>query len=193
MTWIKYIILPPANLIIPGVTYGHTGHVRFLTIVENPAPQKQPAKPTQTTLKTKALTRRSVNIDKLQKQAETTQANKETLIISGGDGYEDFRSSSMTEDAGREDSTNHLLLWRVWTNFKAYRVNGFDQGRRKMPLLVSPNSPDGDTESFGIDVLFVFSNVILMSRWHWIKSLMLFKMFSNIIIPAFNLDRCTLI
>ncbi|KAI8437746.1 hypothetical protein MSG28_011980 [Choristoneura fumiferana] len=98
---------------LTGVTYGHTGHVRFLTIVENPAPQKQPAKPTQTTLKTKALTRRSVNIDKLQKQAETTQTNKETLIISGGDGYEDFRSSSMTEDAGREDSTNHLLLWRV--------------------------------------------------------------------------------
>ncbi|XP_072933531.1 rho guanine nucleotide exchange factor 17 isoform X2 [Epargyreus clarus] len=97
---------------LTGITYGHTGHVRFLTIVENPAPQKQPPKPAQT-LKTKTLSRRSTNAEKLQKQAENTQNNKETLIISGGDGYEDFRSSTMTEDAGREDSTNHLLLWRV--------------------------------------------------------------------------------
>lgn len=39
-----------------------------------------------------------------------------TLVISGGDGYEDFRSSgnnTMSEIAGREDSTNHLLLWEV--------------------------------------------------------------------------------
>ncbi|CAK1593718.1 unnamed protein product [Parnassius mnemosyne] len=97
---------------LTGITYGHTGHVRFLTIVENPVPQRQPAKPTQT-LKTKALSRRSTNAEKLQKQTENIQNNKETLIISGGDGYEDFRSSTMTEDAGREDSTNHLLLWRV--------------------------------------------------------------------------------
>lgn len=94
-----------------GIPYGHTGHVRFLTIVENPVPQK-PAKPTQT-LKAKGLSRRSTNAEKLQKQAEGTKNNMETLIISGGDGYEDFRSSTMTEDAGREDSTNHLLLWRV--------------------------------------------------------------------------------
>ncbi|KAL0819297.1 hypothetical protein ABMA28_008534 [Loxostege sticticalis] len=98
---------------LTGIPYGHTGHVRFLTIVENPAPHRQPAKATQTSLKTKALSRRSANAEKLQKQHETTQSNKETLIISGGDGYEDFRSSTMTEDAGREDSTNHLLLWRV--------------------------------------------------------------------------------
>ncbi|GBP22089.1 Rho guanine nucleotide exchange factor 17 [Eumeta japonica] len=95
-----------------GITYGHTGHVRFLTVVENPNATK-PQKPAQTSLKTKALSRRSANADKLQKQSDPTQNNKETLIISGGDGYEDFRSSSMTEDAGREDSTNHLLLWRV--------------------------------------------------------------------------------
>lgn len=109
---------------ILGITYGHTGHVRFLTIVENPAPQKPPAKPTHT-LKSKTLSRRSTNSDKMVKQTETTQNNKESLIISGGDGYEDFRSSSMTEDAGREDSTNHLLLWRVWTNYTAYRLSMF--------------------------------------------------------------------
>jgi len=37
-----------------------------------------------------------------------------TLIISGGDGFEDFRASSTdNESAGRDDSTNHLLLWRI--------------------------------------------------------------------------------
>lgn len=100
-------------MIISGVTYGHTGHVRFLTIVDNPAPNKSPVKPTQSTPKAKSISRRSTNSDKAQKQPDSPQNSKETLIISGGDGYEDFRSSSMTEDAGREDSTNHLLLWRV--------------------------------------------------------------------------------
>lgn len=39
------------------------------------------------------------------------------LVISGGDGYEDFRLSSggggSSETVGRDDSTNHLLLWRA--------------------------------------------------------------------------------
>lgn len=35
------------------------------------------------------------------------------LVISGGDGYEDFRNVGVSEVAGREDSTNHLLLWQV--------------------------------------------------------------------------------
>ena len=36
------------------------------------------------------------------------------LIISGGDGYEDFRHTAFTDSVGREDSTNHLLLWQIW-------------------------------------------------------------------------------
>jgi len=40
-------------------------------------------------------------------------SQKKSLVISGGDGYEDFRASSLSEIAGREDSTNHLLLWRL--------------------------------------------------------------------------------
>ena len=36
------------------------------------------------------------------------------LVISGGDGYEDFRLTNSSETVGRDDSTNHLLLWRVW-------------------------------------------------------------------------------
>jgi hypothetical protein len=35
------------------------------------------------------------------------------LVISGGDGYEDFSNSASSDLAGREDSTNHLLLWSV--------------------------------------------------------------------------------
>ena len=42
-----------------------------------------------------------------------TAAPAKLLVISGGDGYEDFRSSGMSELAGRDDSTNHLLLWQV--------------------------------------------------------------------------------
>ena len=35
------------------------------------------------------------------------------MVISGGDGYEDFRNTAPTESAGKDDSTNHLLLWQV--------------------------------------------------------------------------------
>ncbi|KAI8508740.1 Rho guanine nucleotide exchange factor (GEF) 17 [Branchiostoma belcheri] len=35
------------------------------------------------------------------------------LVISGGDGYEDFHLSFPSDTAGRDDSTNHLLLWQV--------------------------------------------------------------------------------
>ena len=47
------------------------------------------------------------------------------LVISGGDGYEDFRLSNSSETVGRDDSTNHLLLWRVWDN----RANQFPASR----------------------------------------------------------------
>ena len=35
-----------------------------------------------------------------------------SLVVSGGDGYEDFQCSA-AELSGRDDSTNHLLLWSV--------------------------------------------------------------------------------
>lgn len=35
-----------------------------------------------------------------------------SLVVSGGDGYEDFQCSG-AELSGRDDSTNHLLLWSV--------------------------------------------------------------------------------
>ncbi|KAK9718863.1 RhoGEF domain [Popillia japonica] len=79
---------------IIGVPHGHTGHVRFLTNVEwhistlDVARHSYKSKPEQRT-----ITRH--------------------LIISGGDGYEDFRNANLSEVAGREDSTNHLLLWNI--------------------------------------------------------------------------------
>ncbi|CAA9999436.1 unnamed protein product [Nesidiocoris tenuis] len=79
---------------VAGVPHGHTGHVRFLTTVDlslNGGGE---------TAKRKSAVYNRRKLPKL-------------LVISGGDGYEDFRSAGVAEMAGREDSTNHLLLWHV--------------------------------------------------------------------------------
>jgi Rho guanine nucleotide exchange factor 17 len=46
--------------------------------------------------------------------SSTDSESIQTLIISGGDGFEDFRTTgaNVNEIAGREDSTNHLLMWQ---------------------------------------------------------------------------------
>lgn len=80
-----------------GVPHGHTGHVRFLTYVEWQA----------TVVETTQHQRHSY------KGKPEQRNNTKVLVISGGDGYEDFRSSNVSEVAGREDSTNHLLLWNI--------------------------------------------------------------------------------
>ncbi|XP_058821549.1 uncharacterized protein LOC131683523 [Topomyia yanbarensis] len=83
---------------VTGIPHGHTGHVRFLTAVESPD---------------------SADFHKMNHRKSNPVNNKPNpnlLVISGGDGYEDFRSTgnnTMSEIAGREDSTNHLLLWQV--------------------------------------------------------------------------------
>lgn len=81
---------------ISGVPHGHTGHVRFLTAVETKPPSE---------------------LGELRyasgRKDDSRITSSKVLVISGGDGYEDFRSASMSEVAGREDSTNHLLLWHV--------------------------------------------------------------------------------
>ena len=89
--------------------HGHTGHVRFLTAVEVPkegAQDNTNEKGSNTTINTSPSTTTAP-------LAPGTSAGREVLIISGGDGYEDFRTSSASESAGRDDSTNHLLIWRV--------------------------------------------------------------------------------
>ena len=76
--------------------HGHTGHVRFLTAVDVPKDnaEESPSEKEPSSLNAPAPAR-------------------EILIISGGDGYEDFQMNSSNESAGRDDSTNHLLIWRV--------------------------------------------------------------------------------
>lgn len=79
-----------------GIPQGHTGQVRFLTVVE---------------------IEDNVSMKKMLKNCDLTKENGSNygLIISGGDGFEDFRTTGMNtlnEVAGREDSTNHLIMWQ---------------------------------------------------------------------------------
>ncbi|XP_075054632.1 rho guanine nucleotide exchange factor 17 isoform X2 [Mixophyes fleayi] len=89
-----------------GLSQGHTGHVRFLTSVELPEGfdvhfplpgdqgNEQPS-------------------DTEKRDSTRHRPKSKLLVISGGDGYEDFRLTNSSETVGRDDSTNHLLLWRV--------------------------------------------------------------------------------
>ncbi|XP_061932989.1 rho guanine nucleotide exchange factor 17 isoform X3 [Apis cerana] len=90
--------------IVTGIPHGHTGHVRFLTCVETITPPKPDPRPkvNRYSLKSNKAQQNNINRGKL-------------LVISGGDGYEDFRGPQASAElqAGREDSTNHLLLWKV--------------------------------------------------------------------------------
>ncbi|XP_068122735.1 rho guanine nucleotide exchange factor 17 isoform X2 [Hyperolius riggenbachi] len=89
-----------------GLSQGHTGHVRFLTSVELPdgfdvyfpIPGEQGIEQA---------------CDNEKRDSTRHRSKSKLLVISGGDGYEDFRLTNSSETVGRDDSTNHLLLWRV--------------------------------------------------------------------------------
>ncbi|XP_030622535.1 rho guanine nucleotide exchange factor 17 [Chanos chanos] len=108
-----------APLLPMGSAHGHTGHVRFLTSIELPEgfdvtfpPQTESGNPTQSGTESHSggLQRR----DSTRRCASTLLPTKSNLlVISGGDGYEDFRLTNSSETVGRDDSTNHLLLWKV--------------------------------------------------------------------------------
>ncbi|XP_055929410.1 rho guanine nucleotide exchange factor 17-like isoform X2 [Argiope bruennichi] len=93
--------------------HGHTGHVRFLTCVEaTPGAPLDPAGNNKGSVRS-TKSKENVNGRRASTSAASTVSNK-LLVISGGDGYEDFSSSSgLNEQAGHDDSTNHLLLWYV--------------------------------------------------------------------------------
>uniref|UniRef100_A0AAY4DDZ4 Rho guanine nucleotide exchange factor 17 n=1 Tax=Denticeps clupeoides TaxID=299321 RepID=A0AAY4DDZ4_9TELE len=92
-----------------GSAHGHTGHVRFLTSIELPEGFSVNF-PTQNETGSGGLQRR----DSARQRTSTYLPIKSNLlVISGGDGYEDFRLTNSSETVGRDDSTNHLLLWRV--------------------------------------------------------------------------------
>ncbi|XP_011900312.1 PREDICTED: rho guanine nucleotide exchange factor 17 isoform X1 [Cercocebus atys] len=108
---------PRAPLSPTGLGQGHTGHVRFLATVQLPdgfnllCPTPPPA-PDTGPEKLPSLEHRDS-----PRHRGPASARPKMLVISGGDGYEDFRLSSgggsSSETVGRDDSTNHLLLWRV--------------------------------------------------------------------------------
>ncbi|XP_065165662.1 rho guanine nucleotide exchange factor 17 isoform X2 [Atheta coriaria] len=99
---------------VMGVPHGHTGHVRFLSHVEMsteaagvvPLPNQS-----QASIAPTSSQRHSAHKTKSERAHAHNHAK--LLVISGGDGYEDFRNSNLSEVAGREDSTNHLLLWNI--------------------------------------------------------------------------------
>ncbi|XP_070607613.1 rho guanine nucleotide exchange factor 17 [Erythrolamprus reginae] len=101
----------PAALKTPplpvGLSQGHTGHVRFLTSIELPEGFSVlfplPGEPG---------TDKPSESDKRDSTRHRPSKSK-MLVVSGGDGYEDFRLTNSSETVGRDDSTNHLLLWRV--------------------------------------------------------------------------------
>ncbi|KAK7160583.1 hypothetical protein R3I93_008284 [Phoxinus phoxinus] len=99
-----------APLVPMGSAHGHTGHVRFLTCIELPEGFDVNFPPTSESVNSESLQRR----DSARRRASTLLPVKSNLlVISGGDGYEDFRLTNSSETVGRDDSTNHLLLWRV--------------------------------------------------------------------------------
>ncbi|XP_075146782.1 rho guanine nucleotide exchange factor 17 isoform X2 [Haematobia irritans] len=106
------------NVVPTGIPHGHTGHVRFLTFVETTAasgsnPNAENNKDHDVAAGAKSPKPKG---EQSSNAAGATNTPGNILIISGGDGYEDFRNSganSLSEIAGREDSTNHLLIWQI--------------------------------------------------------------------------------
>ncbi|KAL1493208.1 hypothetical protein ABEB36_011305 [Hypothenemus hampei] len=83
-----------------GVPHGNTGQVRVLAAIDLPY-----------TLSCKETPSKKNSKNKTVSDIPPIKASK-YLVVSGGEGYEDFRMSA-SEGAGREDSTNHVLLWTI--------------------------------------------------------------------------------
>ncbi|KAI1290825.1 Rho guanine nucleotide exchange factor 17 [Halotydeus destructor] len=113
--------------IVTGLPKGHTGHVRFLTSVESTSiSMSHHIAQTKATLINHSGTGKSSSFAAHDQPMPTGQGQAHSrrsslvgppvklLVVSGGDGFEDFSAPSgltMTESQGRDDSTNHLLLW----------------------------------------------------------------------------------
>ncbi|XP_030008967.1 rho guanine nucleotide exchange factor 17 [Sphaeramia orbicularis] len=103
-----------------GSAHGHTGHVRFLTSIELPEGFDMnfpPSSADSTGNQSHSSSTIDGNLqrrDSARRRASAHLPPKNNhLVISGGDGYEDFRLTNSSETVGRDDSTNHLLLWKV--------------------------------------------------------------------------------
>ncbi|XP_072040693.1 rho guanine nucleotide exchange factor 17-like [Amphiura filiformis] len=105
------------NPSVTGSGQGHTGHVRFLTFVDvpvvasnNPADIVRQRKHSE---QAPAAPLKGLNLEQQRRQSLPGTVQTAMMVISGGDGYEDFSATAPNEAAGKEDSTNHLLLWQV--------------------------------------------------------------------------------
>lgn len=103
-----------------GSAHGHTGHVRFLTSIELPEGfdmNLPPPSADSTGSQSQSSSTLDGNLQRRDSARRRASAHippkTNHLVISGGDGYEDFRLTNSSETVGRDDSTNHLLLWRV--------------------------------------------------------------------------------
>ncbi|XP_035535872.1 rho guanine nucleotide exchange factor 17-like [Morone saxatilis] len=102
-----------------GSAHGHTGHVRFLTSIELPEGFDMNFPPTTDSTGNQSQSGSTVDGNLQRRDSARRRASAHIpiktnhLVISGGDGYEDFRLTNSSETVGRDDSTNHLLLWRV--------------------------------------------------------------------------------
>lgn len=104
------------SLLIIGIPYGHTGHVRFITCVDYVGKLPNNNNTNDSVDSTSHNNKKKNASNKIQASTSKSLEHSGLLIISGGDGFEDFRSSGtnpLSDIAGREDSTNHLLLWQV--------------------------------------------------------------------------------
>ena len=124
--FLKGLICIPA-----GLPHGHTGHVRFLTCVEatpevRSSRSHHPAHHHRYSLKGK-----DALVSVISSTANVSLGSR-MLVISGGDGYEDFRHTAFTDSVGREDSTNHLLLWQVWKKKKETKKRKKTKKKRKI-------------------------------------------------------------
>ncbi|XP_022241065.1 rho guanine nucleotide exchange factor 17-like [Limulus polyphemus] len=96
---------------VSGIPHGHTGHVRFLTYVE-----MTPDTDMDIVSSSKYMYAHQSNNRKDGETSRTfisSPTSHHFLVISGGDGYENFSVSGPSETIGQEDSTNHLLFWKV--------------------------------------------------------------------------------
>jgi len=101
-----------------GSPHGHTGHVRFLTAVEVPSGSFKTLTSDYDQRDNSRISPSPSRQSMRRKEADSTSSSATgdatmTLVVSGGDGYEDFKYNQQTEAVGRDDSTNHLLIWRV--------------------------------------------------------------------------------
>ena len=127
--------------VVTGLVQGHTGHVRFLTSVSCPqiiaasgasgaSGASSSGIPTVgenevvgnqrgESPRKKSSTGSTTSSGSTLSEGFTTSTTNlkdlplRTYIISGGDGFEDFSGNQSNDSIGRDDSTNHLLLWEV--------------------------------------------------------------------------------